>query len=516
MKKSKKINKRIPSYKFGAQQIGDLANAVSSAAPSAANLFAGIGNKDADALGGAMSGLSMGASLGSVAGPIGAGIGAVVGGIGGAIVGSIGKKGSYDPLTGEVEYGSGIKGRRGLSDDELDQISANIKNNIANKQNSSAYAEDYYSEHGYNSINQVAEGGIIPNTLAYLDDGELIRTPDGFISQIPEENKPEDSNLMNVPVGTQVLSDKIKVPGTNRTFAEEGKRIMKSKKYGKDKYAQNSKMLNDMNNQIKYDELLAMQESMKSNKKKNIKRYANGTPYLDLDILTPTYTGRFSPENIGTAFKPETKTATQLGYESALQNNKKTMNFNPYDFLSSLTSAASAITAANQNLKVKPESVPTFSYTPKFGPTSYNIDPLLQEINRNNAIARYNQSQLGGAGLAYGIQAAIARDKAVAQAYDTKNKAENQMAWNNSNVYNQWAQFDANARHTADTENAQNRANARNIRRTGISQISTIVPSFLKDIRLENRDKAMFNAMLPYLEYGMTQDTISNLMKRFG
>ena len=48
----------------------------------------------------------------------------------------------------------------------------------------------------------------------------MLRTPDGTIGSIPEEGKPTDSNLLNVPVGTQVLSDKIKVPGTNKTFAE--------------------------------------------------------------------------------------------------------------------------------------------------------------------------------------------------------------------------------------------------------------------------------------------------------
>jgi hypothetical protein len=42
------------------------------------------------------------------------------------------------------------------------------------------------------------------------------------------------------------------------------------------------------------------------------------------------------------------------------------------------------------------------------------------------------------------------------------------------------------------------------------------VPSFIKDMRLESRDAAMFNAMLPYLEYGMTKDQINKLTKLFG
>jgi hypothetical protein len=77
--------------------------------------------------------------------------------------------------------------------------------------------------------------------MAYLDDGEMLRTPDGTIGSIPEEGKPIDSNLLNVPVGTQVLSDKIKVPGTNKTFAEMGKKLMKkSNKKANNIYAENS------------------------------------------------------------------------------------------------------------------------------------------------------------------------------------------------------------------------------------------------------------------------------------
>ena len=76
--------------------------------------------------------------------------------------------------------------------------------------------------------------------MAYLDDGEMLRTPDGTIGSIPEEGKPTDSNLLNVPVGTQVLSDKIKVPGTNKTFAEMGKKLMKkSNKKANNIYAEN-------------------------------------------------------------------------------------------------------------------------------------------------------------------------------------------------------------------------------------------------------------------------------------
>lgn len=509
----KNIKNRIPKYKFGAS---DVTNIISGLGQFAGQTVSST-NQKADSLGGALSGMSAGASIGSFGGPIGAGIGAAVGAAGGAIMGLIGNKGSVDPITGEITYGSGIKGRKGLSDEELEQMSGMIKNNNANRQNSQIYANQYYQNNGVNDISYVSKGGTVPNTLAYLDDGELLRTPDGNIVEVPEEGKPTDSNLANVPVGTQVLSDKLKVPGTKKTFAQMGKSIIKNKKYGNDIYAQNSKKLNDMNNQIAYDELLALQENMKTKKngkKRGIQKAALGD--INLDELTPYYNGRFSSQNIGTAFKPITKTATELVQDSYNTNNKSKVNY--LSFLPQIGSLTSSILAARQNIKDSdPEYVQTYSYSPQFAPVDYNIEPLLNEINRSDAIARYNNRNIGGgASLAQGVQLAIARDKAVAEAYNMKRNAENNVRATNANIYNQWGQFDANARKVAATENAQNRAAARNIRRQGISQLGTIVPSFIKDMRLESRDAAMFNAMLPYLGYGMTQNQINSLTKSFG
>jgi hypothetical protein len=84
--------------------------------------------------------------------------------------------------------------------------------------------------------------------MAYVDDGELINTPQGQILEVPEEGKPTDSNLVNLPEGSRVLSDTLKVPGSKETFAQMGKRLMsKQKTKGKDIYAENSAMLNEMN-----------------------------------------------------------------------------------------------------------------------------------------------------------------------------------------------------------------------------------------------------------------------------
>jgi hypothetical protein len=114
--------------------------------------------------------------------------------------------------------------------------------------------------------------------------------------------------LVKVPVGTQVLSDKIKVPGTKKTFAQAGKEIMKKKKYGSDVYAENSKKLNEQNQQQAYDELLQLQESIKdkgSKTKNGIKAYDGGT----FSITNGDY------RNYRNAFNAENFGGTNLGFE---------------------------------------------------------------------------------------------------------------------------------------------------------------------------------------------------------
>ena len=192
----------------------------------------------ANTIGSTLGGMASGASAGmAIGGPWGAAIGAVVGGVSGLVPSLMGRKGSVDPITGEVTEGSGIKGRRGPSKDELYERSQNIRENNAYRDYNTTAAYDWYQENGANDYTLAANGGVIPNALAYVDDGELLRTPNGEIINIPEQGKPTDSNLVSVPEGTQVLSDTLKVPGTKETFAEVGRKLMKKQKYGKDVYA---------------------------------------------------------------------------------------------------------------------------------------------------------------------------------------------------------------------------------------------------------------------------------------
>lgn len=628
--KNKKL-KRVPRYAFGADAISnwgnmsgvDRANTVTQGIGAVGSMIGNATSGKKPTAAGVISGIGSGAAAGaSIGGPWGAVIGGAIGGI----TSGMGSGGSVNEQTGEYQDPSGIAGLFGHSKSYIRNKAGRIKNGIQARQMSEQVAAEYYQDNGYNELS-LSKGGIVPSTMAYLDDGEMLRTPDGTIGSIPEEGKPTDSNLLNVPVGTQVLSDKLKVPGTNKTFAEMGKKLMKkSNKKSNNIYAENSQMLNERNNQIAYQALLDQQEALKSKKtnNKNIAAYADGTgdikpygynrnmsdfKYWDPDKNSYTqdylnyvnsitdqdvkdiYSGKYGDmstylgknkgviptveqarslmtdrkygdwHKIGQAYVdsrsnqskgpkpiPSSEVASRLripyninvpignvdasnarsskyfkyignpgklpvgnSYTIDRKNPNQPIDNNWMDLVDNIAALAGPI---GNIFSGSPERVDTYTYDPVYGPTDYNIDPILREATLSDRIARYNMANINpntGANMAFGLQSAVNRNKAIANAYATKNNAENQMAFNNAQIANQWGQQYANARHLASVEQAQNDAATRNIRRKGFGDLSTRIQQINKDKRLTKRDSAVLEAMLPYLEYGMTSDQLTKL-----
>lgn len=628
--KNKKL-KRVPRYAFGADAISnwgnmsgvDRANTVTQGIGAVGSMIGNATSGKKPTAAGVISGIGSGAAAGaSIGGPWGAVIGGAIGGI----TSGMGSGGSVNEQTGEYQDPSGIAGLFGHSKSYIRNKAGRIKNGIQARQMSEQVAAEYYQDNGYNELS-LSKGGIVPSTMAYLDDGEMLRTPDGTIGSIPEEGKPTDSNLLNVPVGTQVLSDKLKVPGANKTFAEMGKKLMKkSNKKSNNIYAENSQMLNDRNNQMAYQALLDQQETLKSKKtnNKNIAAYADGTgdikpygynrnmsdfKYWDPDKNSYTqdylnyvnnitdqdvkdiYSGKYGDmstylgknkgviptveqarslmtdrkygdwHKIGQAYVdsrsnqskgpkpiPSSEVASRLGipyninvpignvdasnarsskyfkyignpgklpvgnsYTIDRKNPNELIDNNWMDLVDNIAALAGPV---GNIFSGSPERVDTYTYDPVYGPTDYNIDPILREATLSDRIARYNMANINpntGANMAFGLQSAVNRNKAIANAYATKNNAENQMAFNNAQIANQWGQQYANARHLASVEQAQNDAATRNIRRKGFGDLSTRIQQINKDKRLTKRDSAVLEAMLPYLEYGMTSDQLTKL-----
>lgn len=235
---------------------------------------------------GIAEGVGSGAQLGMT---IGGPVGGLVGGIAGAAVGLIGKKGKAAKMTSFTDFDEGTLGtglRGAFRNKKLRKRRAAIRLNAFQNREAVAGTErlaNEFNEDNTEFDTDVFEyGGRVPSSLAYVDDGELIQTPDGAVSKVPEQGQPTDSNLVNLPEGSRILSNTLKVPGTNKTFAELGDKVMTRKKSkGKDIYAQNADMLNEMNNKLMHDKLFAMQESIKAkkgikNKTKELESFARG------------------------------------------------------------------------------------------------------------------------------------------------------------------------------------------------------------------------------------------------
>lgn len=244
------------------------------------------GEATMQSIAGIAEGAGSGAQLGMT---IGGPVGGLVGGIAGAAAGLIGKKGKAAEMTSFTDFDEGTLGtglRGAFRNKKLRRRRAAIRLNAFQNREAVAGTErlaNEFNEDNTEFDTDVFEyGGRVPSSLAYVDDGELIQTPDGAVSKVPEQGQPTDSNLVNLPEGSRILSNTLKVPGTNKTFAELGDKVMTRKKSkGKDIYAQNADMLNEMNNKLMHDKLFAMQESIKAkkgikNKTKELESFARG------------------------------------------------------------------------------------------------------------------------------------------------------------------------------------------------------------------------------------------------
>lgn len=427
---------------------------------------------------GTISGTAKGAAAGfAVGGPVGA----IVGGAAGLASGIIGKKGSvsvsknpYDD-TVDIKYGTGIRGgarnRRKLRR-QAEQAQSNARSNQASLQMGSINEQEFYDDYD-NDIQTMAQGGMT-SSLAYVDDGELLNTPQGVIAEVPEEGKPTDSNLVDLPEGTRILSDKRKVPGSKETFAQMGKRLMSKKKTTRtDKYAENAAMLNEMNNQAIYNKLFTIQESSKKGNTK-VNRFASGGELYkgigefvtDLTALAPTISNMYA--------RPETFNATYNPYESQIRQ-----------------------TMANRK---------------------FDISPAKRSIRENRSISNYNAANYNpstGANLAYRLQSQIAADKAIADLYSTASNVNNQYAGEYANTLNSLGQQRVNATNMAVDMNARSRAAARNIQRTALTQLSQYAQNKQLMKNQKSRDMAMLDMYGPFLEAGYSSKDLASFMKKF-
>lgn len=594
--KSKKKTK-VPAYAFGTQ-FKEIGNNMLESAPDILNTLTTPFQKSNATTGGqaaaqSVSDIASGAATGfQVAGPIGAAVGAGIG--------LIGRSGEEARMTSFTDYdegslGSGLIGAFGNR--KLRRKRAAIKKN-AYSNRAAVQGTNYLQSEAYDDMigmntDTMANGGT-SSSLAYVDDGELIQTPDGSISKVPENNKPTDSNLVSLPEGSRVLSDKLKVPGRKETFAQLGEKMMakKKSKYN-DRFAENAAKLNEMNNNMIHDQLFAMQESVKQSKgikpkTKQIQAAALGDeikPGLGDRIVdaiynpnrkwgagvqwgtgnnqwyhvparrrkatsTSTNTGLIDegkPELPFTWYgtvnplkpkHPELLTATNdemAGLGDALTSqadkvttlpksnayNKPEPENNKFDWGSALSGMASLAPIMSNLFTGRPETVDAVynpyatSITNTMRRRRYNINPAIEDLNRNRATSNYNASQINtntGANLAYRLQSAVNTDRAIASLRSQESNANNQYLGDYANTMNSLGQQWVNATNIANEANAQNRATTRNIRRAGLSQLSQWAQNRELMRNQKARDMEMWPLYQRFLQAGFTEDDLRAMM----
>ena len=250
----KKINKKkVPAYAFGIDQGLEIASILGAGLQGFTEEGSG-----ADIAGSTLGGAAKGASVGS----------AILPGIGTAVGGAVG---------GVANLVSSVFRKNAINKQK--RIKANAKEIAMGKGNAATLEQKYWDD---NSLAYTFEnGGILPD-LAYVDNNEVIRDDFGNIVQVPNSKPGTDNHLIDASNLESVLSDRIKRPGTNRTFAKEGEKLTKmtKKSKGNDIFAKNTDMLNKRNANAMYEQLLTEQEAVKA--KKGIKPKVKGIPaYAD-------------------------------------------------------------------------------------------------------------------------------------------------------------------------------------------------------------------------------------------
>ncbi len=594
--KSKKKTK-VPAYAFGTQ-FKEIGGNMLENAPDILNTLTTPFQKSNATTGGqaaaqSVSDIASGAATGfQVAGPIGAAVGAGIG--------LIGRSGEEARMTSFTDYdegslGSGLIGA--FSNRKLRRKRAAIKKNAYGNR-AAVQGTNYLQSEAYEDMigmntDTMANGGM-SSSLAYVDDGELIQTPDGSISKVPENNKPTDSNLVSLPEGSRVLSDKLKVPGRKETFAQLGEKMMakKKSKYN-DRFAENAAKLNEMNNNMIHDQLFAMQESVKQSKgikpkTKQIQAAALGDeikPGLGDRIVDAIYnpnrkwgagvqwgTGNNQWYHVPTASTTATaststptrrRKATSTSMNTGLiDEGKPELPFTQYDAptvesvydtdydtvespsatpndisyretradrrdklfdkVGSALSGIASLTPVMSNLFTgRPETVDAV-YNPYATSISntmrrrrYDISPAIEDLNRNRATSNYNASQINtstGANLAYRLQSAVNTDRAIASLRSQESNVNNQYLGDYANTMNSLGQQWVNATNMANEANAQNRATARNIRRTGLSQLSQWAQNRELMRNQKARDMEMWPLYQRFLQAGFTEDDLRAMM----
>lgn len=540
----KKINKKkVPAYAFGIDQGLEIASILGAGLQGFTEEGSG-----ADIAGSTLGGAAKGASVGSAILPgIGTAVGGAVGGVGN-LVSSIFRKNAIN---------------------KQKRIKANAKEIAMGKGNAATLEQKYWDD---NSLAYTFEnGGILPD-LAYVDNNEVIRDDFGNIAQVPNSKPGTDNHLIDASNLESVLSDKIKRPGTNKTFAQEGKKLVNMTKgsKGKDRFARNADRLNQINANAMYEQLLTEQEAVKAKKgikpkKKGIPAYQDGKGKTVSEVISDrnreTYAkyGDFFDE-LGVALNsfgeavsyfprqisgtvPITKKKTAKGVTTPSKQSKSVAapsqapllsieDFNPtltpdeiktpskssfnFGSLSGLSPILYNWVQSRRKPEVEDQVLNPYTgaINRAMASRKLNIEPTLAANRRSRAVARNNMARLNpntGMNLAYGNQLATGEYAQNASVYANRDNANNQYLGEYANMMNNLGQQYARNTVLTNDLNARNRAAARNFGATAASQLGQWSQTKEKMRNQARRDRQILPYLQNFLRYGTVNSLVDSL-----
>lgn len=546
----KKINKKnVPAYAFGMDQLPNYlggANVLGSAISG----LSGEGSTG-DAIG---STLGSAASLAGTGFSIGGPIGAAAGGVLGTAFGWIGARKRKKQME---------QMRRRKETMNKTQLGMNAAAN-----QTAEYWDDNELAYTYEN------GGMLPD-LAYVDNNEIIRGDDGTIMQVPNNRPGTDNHLIDASNLESVLSDKIKRPGTNKTFAQEGKKLTRMTKpsKGKDIFADNTNMLNKRNANIAYDNLLSEQEEVKAKKgikpkKKGIPAYEKGYSLRPKTVsANPTVSSTKSAPSKSTTRTPSTRSTKAapnynfvdapmldieepvIGFNDAYTQPLETTFKKPVAAKSDLSPISNTVS----NKKGPKDKAGIIDYSPDWlslAPTVYNalqslrnpeyeqtvlnpytgaitntmarrrmnIEPARLANSRSRAISNYNLANINantGSNLAARTQAAVDEYAANANMYATKQNADNAYLGEYANTLNNLGQQFVQSRTLANDLNAKNRAAARSFGTAAVSQLGQWSQVNRQMKNQAARDNMIYPYLANFLAYGNPTELIQQMNRQY-
>lgn len=491
-------NLKINKYEFGVDQLGGYTGLASLGGGVISSLTGN--NEIGNILGGAGSGAMAGASFGVP--------GMIAGGALGALGGIFGNHAAS-------EQEKKIRRIQKMQEDQRDYSKLSAFNN--------QQVSDYYSKNNKN-IQTFKNGGVIGNEIAYVDDNESIRTPDGQMHTVNgfNPNKTDDV-LASLPLGSGILSDKLIVPGTKNTFADMGNKLKQDMNKGSKNtgnIANTTNRLNKWAANMKYNEYLALQNEIAP--KNNTKGYALGTPLQQ--VINPLSAGLLngkSSVNINNII-PNT-----YNFPTNENNNQQSNGFNFNSTLKGLENGVYGLASLSPVLYNLSRGNETPDYVaPNNNPyagsildtmSRRNIDlqPMYDMNRRATNIANYNANNITSTGqnMAFRLANAAASRTANTDVAMKAQQLNNDYLGQRADMMNNIGQQYVREQNYSDDLNRRNHERTKNFTATALSQLNEWGQTKQLSNNRKLSDSQKYEIWKQLAKYGISQADLSNIDK---